>query len=399
MSTAGRTAHEDAPAASEVASALRDAAFVRFVARADGESLAATGLLARACSDAGIPFQASATRIPRRCVPDIDASSDGASDGTSSTTADETGAANADDLVVTVSASGGDVTLANAPSVTAFAVADELDAAPEPVLALAGVVAAGRTPGAEDGAHLLDAAGDRLTRRPGVAVPTADLADGLAHSTLVHAGFSGDSGATQAELAELGLPAELDAEAHRRVGSLVALAVAGAESATARAAETVERALRPYALPDAPFATLGGYADVLDAVARERPGTGVALALGHDARTSALDAWRDHASAAHATLREATTGRYDGLFVARTDAAPVETAARLFRDVRSPEPAALVVAEDEAAAATVDERDLGATMREAAAAVGGDGTGTARRGYAQFDVASTEFLEAFREAL
>src|SRR6056297_720632 len=388
MSTAGRTTHEDAPAASEVAAALRDAGFVRLVARADGESLAATGILARACSDAGIPFQASAARFPNERVPDTDEEGD-----------DAAADADADDLVVTVGASGGDVALATAPSVTAFDAADELGADAEPVLALAGVIAGGRTPGAGDGAPLLDAADDRLVRRPGVAVPTADLADGLAHSTFVHAGFSGDSGATQAELAELGLPAELDDDAHRRVGSLVALATAGTESAAARAAETVERALRPYELSDAPFATLGGYADVLDAVARERPGTGVALALGHDARTSALDAWRDHAGAAHATLREATTARYDGLFVARTDAAPVETAARLFRDYRSLESTALVVAEDEAAAAAIDDRDLGATMREAASAVGGDGTGTPRRGYARFDAASTDFLEAFREAL
>ncbi|RBI64324.1 exonuclease RecJ [halophilic archaeon] len=385
MSTAGRTTPEDDPAASEVAAALREADFVRLLARADGEALAATGLLARACSDAGIPFQASASQFP---------------EARSATSDDDDGST--DELVVTVGAAGGDLALADAPTVTAHDAAAELDASPDPVLALAGVVAAGRTPGTGDDAHLLDAAEARLARRPGVAVPTNDLADGLAHSTLLHAGFSGDSGAVQADLAELDLPAELDGEAHREVASLVALAVAGSESATPRAAEAVERALRPYELADAPFATLGGYADVLDAVARERPGTAVALALGHDARTSALDAWRDHADAAHASLREATTGRYDGLFVARTDDAPVETAARLLRDFRSPEPTALVVTSGEAAAVaapTDDERDLGATMREAASAVGGDGTGTARRGYARFDAAAKEFLTAFREAL
>ncbi|WP_204282247.1 hypothetical protein, partial [Serratia marcescens] len=45
----------------------------------------------------------------------------------------------------------------------------------------------------------------------GVGVPTADLAAGLAHSTLVHASFSGDEQAAGAFLAELGLPPEPDA--------------------------------------------------------------------------------------------------------------------------------------------------------------------------------------------
>lgn len=394
MSTAGRTASEDAPAASDVAATLRDAEFVRFVARADGDSLAASGVLARACSDLDIPFQTSATRLPERRADARD-----------------------DEVVVTVGAAGGAVSLVGrTASVTAFDVATELGVSPDPTLALAGVVAAGGVPGADDSARLFDAAEGRFARRPGVGVPTEDLADGLAHSTLLHAAFSGRKGAVQAELAELGLPVELDESAYRRVASLVALSVVESEAATARAAETVERALRPCELVDGPFATLAGYADVLDAVARERPGTGVALALGHDVRSPALDAWRDHASAAHAALREATTGRYDGLFVARTDAAPVETTARLLRDFRSPEPVTLVVTDGEAAAAAVEDCDLGSVMAEAVAELGGysdgetddedapnddagEAAGSERRGYARFDAETEEFLTTFREAL
>jgi hypothetical protein len=388
MSTSGRTASEDASTASEVAAALRDAGFVRIVAQADGDALAASGVLARACTDIGVPFQVSATRFPTHHAESRDDKS----------------------VVVTVGTTGGDVSLlGRSASVAAYEAADELGGSPDPVLALAGVVAAGVLPGDDESAHLLDAAGDRLVRRSGVATPTNDLADGLAHSTLVHAGFSGNSEAVQAELAELGLPVDLDDDAHRRVASLVALSVAGPEGATPRASDAVERALRPYELADGPFATLGGYADVLEAVARELPGTGVALALGHDARAPVLDAWRDHASAAHAVLHEATTGRYDGLFVARTNDAPVETAARLLGDFRSPEPIALVVTDAEAAAVSVDDREpddpeagvigLGNAMRQAASAVGGDGTGSARRGYARFDADAKEFLSAFREAL
>ncbi|SIR13275.1 hypothetical protein SAMN05421858_1543 [Haladaptatus litoreus] len=386
MATSGRTASEDAPTASDIAATLRDADFVRVVAYPSGDALAASGILARSCATIGIPFQVSTARFPAQRAKSRD-----------------------DEIVVTVGAPGGDVALPERPaSLTAFEAGEELGGAPDPVLALAGVVAGGTTPGTSDAsdvpgcARLLEAASDRLTRRPGVSTPTEDLADGLAHSTLIHAGFSGNPGAVQAELAEIGLPVELDDDAHRRVASLVALSVAGPESATPRAGESVENALRPYELDDGLFATLGGYADVLDAVAREQSGTGIALALGHDARAPALDAWRDHAKQAHAALHEATTGRYDGLFVARTDDAPVETAVRLLGDFRSPEPIALVVTDDEAAAVAVSDTGLtglGTAMETAAAELGGDGTGSAKRGYARFDADAKEFLSAFREAL
>ncbi len=406
MSTSGRTAVEDALSASDIAATLRDADFVRFVAYADGDALAASGLLARACAAAGIPFQVSATSFPAHRADAGD-----------------------DELVVTVGAPGGNVTLpahTGPASVVAFDAATELGGSSDPVLALAGAVVAGVSPGAGDTARLLEAADERLTRRPGVSTPTEDIADGLAHSTLLHAGFSGDAGAAQAELAELDLPVELDDDAHRRIASLTALSVAGPESATPRAGEMVEQVLRPYALgEDEPFATLGGYADVLDAVAHEQPGTGIALALGHDARAPALDAWRTHAKAAHAVLRNATTGRYDGLFVARTDDAPVATAARLLGDFRSPEPIALVVTDDEAAAVAIDDRDyehsesgldsnsdsdsdssskpeltdIGNAMQTAGSRLGGDGTGNRRRGYARFDADAKEFLSTFREAV
>ncbi|WP_458188997.1 exonuclease RecJ [Haladaptatus sp. NG-WS-4] len=383
MSASGRTAAEDAPTASDVAVALRDADFVRFVAQADGDALAASGVLARACAHAGIPFQVSVTQFPAQ-------------------------RADGDDFVVTVGADGGDVALRGRPaSAVAYEAAKELGGRPDPVLALAGVVAADGLPGGES-ATLLDAADDRLSRRPGVSTPTNDLADGLAHSTLIHAGFSGRPDAVQAELAELSLPVELDDGAHRRVASLVALSVAGPEHATPRAGRAVERALHPYELVDGPFATLGGYADVLDVVAREQPGTGIALALGHDVRAPALDAWREHAKEAHAVLHEATTGRYDGLFVARAENAPVETAARLLANFCSPEPIALVVTDTEAAAVAVDEPasestgptpDLGDAMVAAATELGGDGTGRTSCGYARFDAEAKEFLTAFREAV
>ncbi|WP_435179117.1 exonuclease RecJ [Halorussus sp. AFM4] len=414
MSTSGRRGTDGpAPSAGDVAAGLREADFARVLARADGDCLAAAGLLADALAERGVPYQIRVGRFGETLArPGEDGAGEQSDDpgGVTDPNAD------AGDTTVGIGLDdAADVRLpgeATPASVTAFDAARELGASPDPALALAGAVAAGRPAGAGGSAHVLEQASEsRIERRPGVGVPTDDLADGLAHSTLAHADYSGDREAAQAALAELGLPAELDDSAHRRVASEYALAAAGAEDATDRAAEAVERALRPHAIagdgsddrgPDAPFATVEGYADVLDAVARERPGTGVALALGHDARPDALDAWRDHAARAHRVLREGTTGRYDGLFALRTEEAPVETVARLLRNFRSPEPVALVVSDREAAAAAIEDANaaVGAAMTEAARAVGGTGGGTSTRGYARFDpeTDATEFLTAFREA-
>ncbi|WP_121822822.1 exonuclease RecJ [Halostella salina] len=393
MSTTGRTA---TAAPDAVAATLREAPFVRILAAADGDSVAASGVVARALD---CPFQVSVTRTAAERERRVAAVADDHPSDAAAT------------LVVGDDADGPALAGRETPaSVTAADVARELGASPDPVLALAGVVAAGEMPGAGESASLLAAAEDRglVERRPGVAVPTADLTDGLAHTTLVHADFSGDPTAAGAALADLDLPAERDETARRAVASLVAIAASGGDDTPPRAAAAAERALRPYATPESPFATLGGYADVLATAAEAAPGTAVALALGHDARDGALTAWRDAAERAHRALREATTGRYDGLFVARYDAAPVATTARLLRDFRSPEPVALVVGDGEAAAAAVDDRTIGAAMRAGADAVGGEAGGDGHTGYARFDpdeddgAASPdtkEFIAAFRGAL
>ena len=374
MSTADRP-DASASVASDAAAACRDAGLVRLVGAADGDGLAAVGVLARALSAARIPFQASVARFP---------------DPATGTDADVT---------VTVGAAGGDVALDSTPaSVPAFATARELapDAA-APVLALAGAVAAGAVPG-EDDVGLLEAAREAgVERRPGLAVPVADVADGLAHSTLVHLPLSGDVDATSAALADV-TGEESTPEARKRAASMVALrAVSGAPT---RAAYAVERALRPYS--GGAFETVGGYADVLDAVARERPGTGVALALGHDAETAALSAWREHARAAHRAVREADTGRYDGALVVRTDG-PVGTVARLVRDYRSPEPVVLVLGRSERGydrAAAAGDREVVPALRRAVADAGTvGGRGTSARARLTDPIDEGTFVSAFRGAL
>ncbi|GGK75621.1 hypothetical protein [Haloarcula sebkhae] len=371
MSATGR---EPTPATSpdDLAGSLREATFVRLVSDATGEALAATGLLARALDDT--PFQASVVR------PFEDP------DRTTET-----------DITVAIGRTQptADVTLTDRAAATAFETARELGTA-DPALALAGTIAAGNVDGTV--AEAAEQAG--FDRRPGVAVPTADLADGLAHSTLFVAPFSGDTEAARAALADLGIDAhqsaDLSADDHRRLASLVALAVTA--DTPPRAADAVQRALRPTT--GGPFETVGGYADVLDAVAREQPGTAVALALGHEAvNEDALAAWRTHAARAHEAVSEATTGRYDGLFVARGDAMPTGTVARLFADYRAPEPVTLVVTDDRAAARATDGRDVAETMHAAAETVGGDAVGVGDRARARFDVSTADFIEAFREAV
>jgi hypothetical protein len=373
MSATGR---EPTPATSpsDLAGSLREAAFVRLVSDATGEALAATGLLARALDDT--PFQASVVR------PFEDP------DRTTET-----------DITVAIGRTQptADVTLTDRAAATAFETARELGATTDPALALAGTIAAGAADGTV--AEAAEQAG--LERRTGVAVPTADLADGLAHSTLFVAPFSGDADAARATLADLGLDADRLQSADRsaddrRLASLVALAVTA--DAPSRAADAVQRALRPTV--GGPFETVGGYADVLDAAAREQPGTAVALALGHEAvREDALAAWRSHATRAHEAVSAATTGRYDGLFVARGDAMPTGTVARLFADYRAPEPVTLVVTDTEAAARATDGRDISETMHAATETVGGDAVGTGNRARARFDASTADFIEAFREAV
>ncbi|WP_302080348.1 hypothetical protein [Salinibaculum rarum] len=372
MSTTGRP-DANAPAASDVAARLADAEFVRLVAAADGDAVAATGLFARTLDARDTPYQATVAPLPERADRATDA-----------------------DLTVSIgrAAATADLTLGveTVASATAFEAASEIGS-PDPLLALAGIVAAGEVP---SGTPLEAAQAMGLERRPGVAIPTADLVDGLAHSTLVAAPFSGSEDATADLLAEFDTD-QRDEETRRRIASLVALAVAGDEHGTEQGTRAVERMLRPYV--GGPFETIGGYADVLDAVARERPGLAVALAVGSLDTETALDSWRTHGKRAHAALSTARTGRYDGLFVVRCDdPAPVGTVARLARDFRSPEPVVLVVADDEAAALGPAEAAIGDAMETAIQTVDGEAAGTPTRGRARFAADETEFVLAFREA-
>jgi hypothetical protein len=318
MATTGRSVASERDAAG----VLADAGFVRVSAAPTGGSVAAAAMLAEACDGHGVPYQ---VRVARS-APSLDAT-------------DVSHVSVGFDAVDAAASFAGDA--ANG----AFDAARELGADPDPVLAFAGALADGREPSSD----VREAAG--LDRRPGIGVPTADLAAGLAFSTRVHASFSGDEQAAGAALAELGLPAELDDSARRRLASVVALDATG--DAPASAGDALADALRPHATPDAEFETVEGYADVLDALAWNAPGLGVALAQGASVRSAAVDAWRAHGRDVHATVRVADPARYSGVVVAdATDAHA--TVARLVREYRSEEPAALAVGDGTVALATTD---------------------------------------------
>lgn len=404
MATTSPEADRDADAPAE---RLRSAGFVRVVTRADGDGVAAAGVLARSLAAVGVPFQVTVARTDEGRARRVDRATDHATPGDATVVVGsnpdpgETG--NAD----TLSVAGGDRPDSVAAWEWARAVAGENWDGDRPrpsVLALAGTVAAGEA--AEAPLETAREAG--VERRPGVAIPTEDAAD-VAHSTLVHAAFSGDPDAAGEALPGVVDPATFDPadpDRGRDLASLVALRVAGDDRAVPSAGVAVERALRPHAVPDGPYATVAGLADVLDAAARESPGTAVALALGHDVREAALSAWSEHARRAHDAVRSATTGRYDGVLAARIESGPVGTTARLLSAYRSPEPVALVVGDGEAAAALAPDaegRDLAATLRAAARGIdpGAEAGGTPRQAHAQFDELPdrSALVGAFREAM
>jgi len=397
MSTEGRSAES-----ASATNTLESAGFVRLLTRADGDALAASGLLASALDDSETPFQVTvaptvAARSKRVHRP--------ASEGDVTVVVGTADAADAAD-VIQLAAPDRPATL------EAVDLVRDLDVTPDPVVALAGIVASGGEPGAGESEWLETAAREQglLEQRPGVAIPTADPVDGLAHSTRLHAPWSGDRDATREALADVvdGDHTDFDPDDHRAIASLVALDVVGADGATDAAAKTIGQALQPSVTPDGPFETLGGFADVLEATASAAPGTGVALAMGHDVRERAIEGWREYGRRAQVALRDGSTGRYDGLFVVGIDDGPVDAVARLAVAYRSPEPTVLAVGDGEAAIATREAGSLGATVEAVARELAQrapeadvDYDGGQRRGYLQFDpdVDETTIIAAVRERL
>jgi hypothetical protein len=377
MAATGRS-EETASAVSDIAARLRDAGLVRLVGAPTGDGVAAVGLLTLALEAHDVAHHSSVVALPEPASRATDADMRVALGRP------------VPDAAVTLGTDG------TPASATALAVATELGTV-DYELGLAGIVAAGGRPSSD----VLGAASDRgIEREPGIATPTPALAEGLAHSGLVHTSFSGDQAVASELLESSGTDESADPETRRTLASMVAVTVCEDEQAIPAAADAVERFLRPLVAPGGRFETVEGYGDVLDATARASPELGVPLALGAVETTTALETWRTHTQQAHETVRSASTGRYDGLFVVRCSGdAPLGTVARLVADYRSPEPLVLVLDDTGAVARAAGEPQdhVGDRLGRAASHVGGVGGGGLTRGRATFDGEPTEFVAVFRE--
>ncbi|AWB27798.1 hypothetical protein [Halococcoides cellulosivorans] len=354
MSTTGRST--ESPAADDLAASIDSAAFVRIVAAPTGDAVAAAGLLGRACRERAIGLQVSVA--PR---------DDRATEA---------------DLTLAVGCRRADraIGLDGPASPVAARVARALDSTPDAALAAVGPRLAGE--GGDDPS-------------PGIAGPTGDPVDDLAHSTLLRGPWSGDPGAVETRCADLAIdPATADADAICRLAGAAAIEAVDDRPPAAGAAVTAA-----IGTTDAgPFASIGGLADVLDVLAQERPGGATTLALGGRV-PDAIEEWREHATRAHRALDDATTGRYDGLSVRRLDAsAPVGTVARLAVRYETREPLVLVIADDRVAIASRSaEIDAGRCLGRASDSTDVIGNGTRAIGLTDADADAADLIASVRE--
>ena len=325
------------------ADSLRTADRVRVVGRADGDGLAAAVIYGRALAALGIPRHLS-------LAPHRDAA-----------------ASTLEGSAVTV-APGLDEHQPQDQSVAlaAYETALELGADPEPGLALAGAVAADVEP---HGPALETARERGFESRPGLGLPTAELRTGLAHSTRLHAPFSGDPDEAAAFLEDWDVSEDPDEDCRRRLAATVALE-ATAEAPGDRAVPALERVLGPRGSPER-FETVEGFADVLTAAARCDPGVGLAALLGTVDRERLLTIWKQYGVQVH----EAVAGlpRTDESIVTATvDAVPPIDVARLGHAFRVPADRLAVVGQEEVALAAADVDASEALRSVADASVVGD---------------------------
>ncbi len=358
------------PPASELADRIRTAGFVQLVHRADGAALAAAGVLAHVCTARNTPFHVRTVRTPT----DLE---DGLPEHTDDTAR----------ILLGIGPSTG-----THPCRVAVDVARALEAPIDPILALAGIRAGDGTPHAIAPTLLEDAA---LERTPGIAAPTRQPSEAVAHTTYASTAVSGRPEAAEAFLAEHGIHDDASAD-QRALASALALKTVEDPAISDRAIEMIEDALRPYAI-DGPFATLAGYGDVLSALAHRAPGLGVAIAVGDPAPDSAMAVWREWAVDTHTGVHDAELSRTGECCIAETSG-PVEPVARLLRDFRTPAPIVLAVRDGRVGVAA-REPNIRVRLASATEAVGGSFHARGARGYARIDPdQQTAFVDAFVEA-
>jgi len=152
-----------------------------------------------------------------------------------------------------------------------------MGATPDPVLALAGVVAGGANPvparASGSSRPRTNAASSNSDRASRCRPPIRSTDSRTRHASTHRGRAIPTQRAKRSRTPPMATPPTSMRTITVRSGSLVALDVVGADGAADAAASSIGRTLRPFATPDGPFATLGGFADVLEALARTEPGT------------------------------------------------------------------------------------------------------------------------------
>lgn len=227
--------------------------------------------------------------------------------------------------------------------------------------------------------------------QPGLGLPVEDPRDGLAHSTLVHASYSGDVETVDAVLENANNLED------REIASLVALTSLEDPGLPPMAGEAIQRLLGPTAIEWGPYPTVEGTADVLDVLAETDPGVALALACGQaSGSVSVLEQWRSTARDIHESLRNLTLEGPEGLAVLEVDHAAVAVTARLLRAFHDVPRTVVVYTDDRVAAAsrTMDDRALADALLEGAETVMSHGD---RRVSGRMTTSPTPIIEALQE--
>ena len=330
--------------AAGVTALLRDASFVHLFGHRNGDALAATGILGRALDELKIPHQVTFAETPRDCR--------------------ERQATDSTVVGIGFESVGTPLSAKSSMAAAAFESASALETDPDPILAMAGVRAAGSEPSDA----LLQAAREAgAERRPGLGIPTDDPVTGLAYSTVFHGEFSGSETEAEAFLANLDSDVT-NVEAARRLSSVVALHASDGTGAD-RTQEAISRGVAPMYVPG-PFETAAGYGDVLEALARADVGLGYRFVLGYEDRSTALDTWKRYASDIHDAIEQLDDGddQEDAIRTVSVSEIDPWTTARLAKEYRSTAPGVLVTGAEYVALATTQE-DAAAWLSDATDAV------------------------------
>ncbi len=253
--------------------------FVRIYTRRSPDSLVAAGLLARFCTDEGIPFHVrpldSGAPVPTVVDPDDD--------------------------TIEVAISCRDSTPEEPICLLVHDFLSDLGASLDPLYTLAGIDAADYDPETIAPELLADTG---CAQEPGIGIPTSDIVTGLASSTLQHTEYSGDVDATQQALDAFGIPDPAKATP-KELASFAAVTSVTSARSTHQSAQGLTRFLHPHFI-EHPYQSIEGYGDIIRVLSHPTPGHVISLALPTPEYDLIRSRWQTYATEAHDAVRTAT---------------------------------------------------------------------------------------------